>query len=115
MSPALGNRMVATRFMQQAVFVRELLPQDLKLDIETFSVEEATRTARYLAYVIGRAHARQLDRATRERWNDELLAARSKTLDAPGWLWNSVVSLLALHEKGYLDHCRRYALEYRPS
>ena len=25
-------------------------------------------------------------------------------------LWNSVVELMASHESGYLEHCRRYAL-----
>jgi uncharacterized protein (DUF2252 family) len=29
----------------------------------------------------------------------------------PGWLWKNVVDLLADHEKGYLEHCRRYALQ----
>ena len=35
---------------------------------------------------------------------------RSRTLDAPGWLWTAVVELIASHEAGYLEHCRRYAL-----
>jgi uncharacterized protein (DUF2252 family) len=30
-------------------------------------------------------------------------------LDAPSWLWLSVVELMASHEAAYLDHCRRYA------
>jgi uncharacterized protein (DUF2252 family) len=34
---------------------------------------------------------------------------RSKTLDAPSWLWLSVVELMGSHEAAYLDHCRRYA------
>jgi uncharacterized protein (DUF2252 family) len=34
---------------------------------------------------------------------------RSKSLDAPSWLWTSVVELMALHDAAYLDHCRRYA------
>jgi uncharacterized protein (DUF2252 family) len=39
----------------------------------------------------------------------ELACNRSKTLDAPSWLWLSVVELFASHEAAYLDHCRRYA------
>ncbi|MCF5672630.1 DUF2252 domain-containing protein, partial [Pseudomonas syringae] len=34
----------------------------------------------------------------------------SQTLDAPSWLWSSVVQLVGSHEQGYLEHCRRYAL-----
>ena len=35
---------------------------------------------------------------------------RTKSLDAPSWLWNSVVDLVAAHEAAYLHHCRRYAI-----
>jgi len=58
---------------------------------------------------VGRAHARQMDQATRRNWKAELARNRSKTLDAPSWLWLSVVELMASHEAAYLDHCRRYA------
>ena len=34
-----------------------------------------------------------------------------KSLEAPSWLWNSVVDLVAAHEAAYLQHCRRYALD----
>jgi uncharacterized protein (DUF2252 family) len=39
----------------------------------------------------------------------ELDRNRSKSLDAPGWMWRSVVELIASHETAYLEHCRRYA------
>jgi len=110
LSPALGQRMVAQRFLERGVFLRELLPQDLKLEIDQLSLDEATTAARYLAYVVGRAHARQMDEATRERWRVDLHLDRSKTLAAPTWLWESVVQLVAAHEAGYLQHCRKYAL-----
>jgi uncharacterized protein (DUF2252 family) len=35
---------------------------------------------------------------------------RSKKLDAPSWLWTSIVELVARHESAYLEHCRQYAL-----
>jgi hypothetical protein len=35
---------------------------------------------------------------------------RSKNIDAPGWLWQALVELVAVHEHAYLEHCRRYAL-----
>jgi hypothetical protein len=42
---------------------------------------------------------------------------RSKTLDAPSWLWSSIVDLIASHESNYLEHCRKYALrlDYLPA
>jgi len=110
MSPALGERMVAQRFLEHGVFIRELLPQDLKIEIDQLNIEEAKRMARYLAYVVGCAHARQMDDETRKSWRRELKLDRNKTLASPGWLWNSVVHLVASHEAGYLEHCRKYAL-----
>jgi uncharacterized protein (DUF2252 family) len=109
LSPHLGDRMMSTSLLNHSVFVRELLPQDLKLEIDSIDRDEAVRTARYLAQVVGRAHAIQLDKAERKRWRAELARNRSKSLDAPSWLWTSVVELIASHERGYLDHCRRYA------
>ena len=66
--------------------------------------------ARFLAHVVGKAHARQMDDATRRRWYAELGRNRSQTLDAPSWLWSSIVALVVSHEAAYLEHCRRYAL-----
>jgi len=110
LSPALGRRMLAERFLEHGVFVRELLPQDLKLELEQMSIEEAIHMSRYLAYTVGRAHARQMGDGTRKSWRKELKLNRSKSLAAPAWLWGSVVQLMASHEAGYLEHCRRYAL-----
>ena len=111
LSPALGDRMMAAKVLDRPVFVRELLPQDLKFDVADLTCDEAMRLSRYLAMVVGKAHARQMDEATRKQWQDELSGHRCKTLDAPSWLWASVVDLLATHEKAYLEHCRRYATE----
>ncbi len=46
-SPALGNRMLAERFQGRPVFLRELLPQDLKFEIENLTREEAMKVARF--------------------------------------------------------------------
>ena len=43
------------------------------------------------ARMTGRAHARQMDQGTRQAWREELQRNRSKTLDAPSWLWSSVL------------------------
>jgi uncharacterized protein (DUF2252 family) len=109
LSPHLGKRMVAGRIEKRSVFIRELLPQDLKIEIERLTVEDAMKAASFLAGVVGKAHARQLDQASRKTWIRELERHRSKTLDAPGWLWSSVVALIGRHEVAYLEHCRKYA------
>lgn len=111
LAPFLGQRMKAVQFLNKSVFVRELLPQDLKIELEQLTPDEAMRAARFLATVVGRAHARQMDMATRKGWKADLLKNRSKSLDAPSWLWRSTVDLLVSHEGAYLEHCRRYALE----
>ncbi|MFS0851483.1 DUF2252 family protein [Novosphingobium panipatense] len=67
-------------------------------------------TARYLAFVVGKAHGGQMDDATRTAWLAMLDTAQRCLSDTPSWLWESVVSLAGSHEAGYLDHCRRYAL-----
>jgi uncharacterized protein (DUF2252 family) len=110
-APYLGERMLAARFLDHAIFVRELLPQDLKIEIERLTRAEAINVARYLAMVVGEAHARQMDASTRREWLGELRRNRSKTLDAPSWLWSSIVELIVGHEASYLEHCRNYAME----
>lgn len=110
LSPNLGDRMMAGDLLGRPIVLRELMPQDLKLEVDQFSRREAAIAARYLAYVVGRAHGRQMDEATRHEWAGELGRWRLGALDAPHWLWSTVVRLLARHEEGYLEHCRRYAL-----
>jgi len=110
LSPNLGDRMIAAHLLSRPVVLRELAPQDLKIEIEQFSRREAVDAAGYLAYVVGLAHARQLSRKQRVEWARMLDARRSGGLDAPSWLWRGIVEMAAEHEAGYLDHCRRYAL-----
>lgn len=111
LSPYLGSRMVTGLLLGKQVFVRELLPQDLKLEIETLPQSEAVTVAGFLAPVVGTAHARQLNAADRSRWLAELERSRGSSLEAPSWLWNAVVDLVAFHEAAYLEHCRRFALK----
>ena len=106
LSPNLGERMFAGEVLGRPVVVRELMPQDLKLEAEDLSEDAALRLADYLGYVLGRAHARQLDPKHRKSWMQVLEKKRPKTLDAPTWLWTSVVDLMGVHESAYLDHCR---------
>ena len=111
LSPNLGKRMRAVRLMDKPVFVRELLPQDLKIEVEQLTRDEAMNVAGFLAAVVGKAHSRQMDSETRKKWQKDLQRNRSTALDAPTWLWTSIVELLADHERAYLEHCRKFALE----
>ena len=111
LAPALGERMLAQRFLDHGVFLRELLPQDLKLEIDELTLDDSKKAAHYLAFIVGSAHARQMNDATRERWSQDLRRDHSHTLAAPTWLWESMVQLVASHEAGYLEHCRKYAMD----
>src|SRR5277367_3923145 len=102
--------MMAGKLLGRSVVLRELMPQDLKLEIDRLTHEEAVNSARYLAEVVGKAHARQMDAATRKGFAATFKVRRSSQLSAPSWLWSSVVELAASHEAAYLEHCRRYAL-----
>lgn len=110
LSPFLGERMLAAQLCDRDVFLRELMPQDLKLEVEKLNREEAVAIARFLAEVLGHAHGRQMSESIRREWIATIKRNRSKNLEAPSWLWTNVVDLIALHEKAYLDHCRHYAL-----
>ncbi len=110
LSPNLGERMIAARVLGKPMVIRELMPQDLKLEIEHLTHDGAVALAAYLAGVVGKAHGRQMTKAQRSEWTAELYKARSSQLDAPTWLWSSVVDLLGIHERAYLEHCRRFAL-----
>ena len=113
LAPNLGERMMTGRIGGRTVFVRELRPQDLKIDLERLDETEAMDVAHYLGNVVGRAHASQLSWPDRKRWLGELARNRPKSIDAPSWLWRSVVELVQAHEGGYLEHCRRYANQIR--
>lgn len=62
------------------------------------------QAASFLAGVVVKAHARQMNEKSRKAWSTELERYRSKTLDAPSWLWSSVVSPIGNHETAYLEH-----------
>ena len=96
--PALGERIMRARLLGRSVLLRELMPQDLKLEIDQLTREEAVSAARYLASVVGRAHARQMDSVRRRDFRSSLRVRRPRRLNAPSWLWSSVVELAAAHE-----------------
>jgi uncharacterized protein (DUF2252 family) len=108
LSPNLGDRMLAAHLARRAVIIRELLPQDLKLDIEMLPQGEALAVGHYLGSIVGKAHARQLDDASLRPWAQEMRLHRSSHLDTPSWLWAMIVELAGTHESAYLDHCRAW-------
>jgi uncharacterized protein (DUF2252 family) len=110
LSPYLGQRMLPWKFLRKPIVIRELLPQDLKLEMDQLTRDEAISAARYLAYVVGLAHSGQMKPGERRKWLAILRRNRMKKVDAPSWLWKSVVELSAMHESAYLEHCRRFAL-----
>ena len=104
--------MLPWRFLGKAVVLRvEILPQDLKLEMDQLTRKDAILAARYLAFVVGSAHASQMDHKQRKKWLDVLNHSRSNNLDAPSRIWSSVVELIGRHESAYLEHRRSYALE----
>ncbi len=109
LSPNLGERMLPVHLLGRSAVMRELCPQDLKLDVDQFSKAEAVRAAGYLAHVVGQAHGRQMDGATARAWRDEVTRT-TEGVKAPSWLWTSVVDLAGRHEVGYLEHCRLQVL-----
>ena len=72
LSPNLGQRMMAARLLGKAVVVRELMPQDLKIEINRLTRQEAMSLAHYLAGVVGRAHGRQMKSSVRRSWLSDL-------------------------------------------
>jgi uncharacterized protein (DUF2252 family) len=112
LAPTLGERMVALEMHGRSLFARELMPQDLKLEIDALSALDARAVSFYLGHLLGRAHARQLDAAAQRAWRGELMARHSSQMDAPSWLWSALVELVAIHERAYLEHCRTYALAH---
>jgi uncharacterized protein (DUF2252 family) len=110
LSPHLGSRMIAAKLDGCSVFARELRPQDLKLELDVLPAGEAADVAFYLGAIVGKAHSRQMSHKVRATWLKTLKSQSTRVLDAPSWLWSGVVDLLAEHERGYLNHCRRYAL-----
>jgi uncharacterized protein (DUF2252 family) len=82
LSPYLGDRMLAAKLDGNSVFVRELMPQDRKIEVERLKSEEAIEVAGFLAAVVGKAHSRQMDAGARKGWQRELQRGRSKSLNA---------------------------------
>lgn len=113
LSPNLGNRSMASVVIDKPVFIREITPQDMKIEINRLAGGPIQAIAHYLGGVLGHAHGRQMDNPAWRSWTTELGRARKEMPEAPSWLWSSVVDLLAIHDKAYLEHCRQFALAHQ--
>ena len=86
LSPYLGDRMVAAQILGRSVFIRELLPQDMKIQIKQLTQDEARKLARYLAAIVGKAHAQQMDVATQKLWKKNFSITTQKVwMHPPGY------------------------------
>ena len=82
--------------LDKAVFVRELLPKDLKFELNSLEEDEALAIAHDLASVVAVAHARQLDARACAKWLEGFRRGSAQNMLAP--------------EGAYLEHCRKHAL-----
>jgi uncharacterized protein (DUF2252 family) len=89
--------MMAAKLMGR--IVRELMPQDLKIEIRQVTHEDAQSLVRYLASVVGRAQGRQIEVGERRVWRADLGKNHKASVEAPSWLWTSVVELLGLQNR----------------
>ena len=105
LAPYLGHRMVASAIDGKRVVVHELMPQDEKICLDKIKASESLAIGRYLGAVVGRAHARQLDKSDAKSWRAAVLEKADKNR-CPEWLWDGLVHLAATHEGAYLAHCR---------
>jgi len=81
-----------------------LAPRNLKLDLTRTKPARTAAMARYVGCVVGQAYGRQLDDTERASWRKTVMKGGSEALDAPSWLWSSVVKLFSLHEAAYVDY-----------
>jgi len=92
--------MLAVKVLGRPAFVRELIPQDLKIEIEQLTADEATELAGFLGVIVGKAHNRQMDRNARSQWRR---GSPAQPLQIPGCTRMAV------------EECRRSACRRRKS
>lgn len=110
--PMFGERMLAATVLHRRVVVRELLPQDRKVNLDLLKRGEAAPIARHLGAVVGRAHARQLTPEQAAAWGTQLLPKGTCDGRPPDWLWETLIELVGIHEEAYLRHCGDFVAKY---
>ena len=91
--PTLANVMISATVNDKHCIVRELRPLDMRFELSGLTQDQATKTARSMAGVIGWAHGRQMEEADRRSWGKELRDRQAKSLGAPRGPWNGVLEL----------------------
>jgi len=86
LSPGLGNRMRALRMLDRPMVLRELAPEDLKIESDHLPPLAMNAIAAYLGWVLGESHARQMSADERKQWRGRLRQSRSTRVDTPSWL-----------------------------
>lgn len=110
--PMFGERMLAATVLNRHVVVRELLPQDRKVNLDLLKQGEAAPIAKHLGAVVGRAHARQLTPDQATAWSSKLLPKGTCDGHPPEWLWETLIELVGIHEEAYLRHCGDFVRKY---
>lgn len=103
--PALGERMMSASLLGRRVVVRELMPQEHKVSLHDLEPDEGREIARYLGEVLGRAHGRQLEVEVAQAWAKEVMKKNKPRPVPPRWLFDSLLTLVSVHEVEYLRHC----------
>jgi uncharacterized protein (DUF2252 family) len=86
LSPHLGKRMVAGKIDGRSVFIRELLPQDLKIEPERLTVPDAMKAASFLGGVVGRPmRARWTWRRAKAGPTNSIATDQSRSRRRPGF------------------------------
>jgi uncharacterized protein (DUF2252 family) len=109
LSPPIGPRLLAATLDGMPVVVRELLPQEDKVNVDGLAQDEACAVAHHLGGILGRAHARQLDPKEAKAWR-AACGAKTDAGAPPSWLWSALVPLVGRHEAAYLEHCGALAV-----
>ena len=79
----LRRRMVAARLLDRSIFIRELLPQDMKIEVKRLTEDEAKNVAAIWRWYWEK---RMFAKCTRKEWLKDLQRNRSKrSMPLPGY------------------------------
>ncbi len=101
LSPAYGGRKLAVLACGHRCLLRELMPQERKVECAALEAAELADVARGLAHVVGRAHGRQLAAKEARSWCEDVSEKRVAGT-APRWFSRALAPLVGIHESAYL-------------
>jgi uncharacterized protein (DUF2252 family) len=107
LAPYLGERVVAVRLLDRSVFLREMLPQDLKLEINQLIRPKAMKAARFLASRMGARWVRRCgaNGGPRSTGAARNIGMRRFGYGRASWAWSPAM------RRPISKHCRRYLAE----